>query len=104
LKVSLVNLLLASKDFMFTLELSLRYSPFPISIQKKEHDDVLKVFEDIKNAMRENTDSVIIDLTCDKMNSKSIAVLSKEIIAVQIYEKSAIAGGSKRPGFSLEAQ
>ena len=87
---------------MFTLELSLRYSPFPISIQKKEHDDVNRIFEQIKDAMKENANSILIDLTCDKMESKSIAVLSKEIIAVQIYEKSAIAGGSKRPGFSLE--
>ena len=88
---------------MFTLEISLRYSPFPISIQKKEYDDVLQVYEQIKNAMRENADAALIDLTCDKMKSKSIALLSKEIIAVQIYEKSAIAGGSKRPGFSLES-
>tara|TARA_B100000212_G_scaffold130933_1_gene98129 strand:- start:618 stop:884 length:267 start_codon:yes stop_codon:yes gene_type:complete len=88
---------------MFTLELSLRYSPFPISIQKKEHDDVLRLFEEIKNAMRNNSDSDLILLTCDKMNSKSIAVLSREIIAVQVYEKSAIAGGSKRPGFTLES-
>ena len=88
---------------MFTLELSLRYSPFPISIQKKEHDDVLRIFEQIKDSMRENSNSVLIDLKSDKMNSKSIAVLSREIIAVQIYEKSAIAGGSKRPGFSLES-
>ena len=88
---------------MFTLELSLRYSPFPISIQKKEHDDLLRVFDQIKNAMKDNADSVLIDLKCDKMDSKSIVVLSKEIIAVQIYEKSAIAGGSKRPGFSLES-
>ena len=87
---------------MFTLELSLRYSPFPISIQKKEYDDILRTFDQIKNAMRNNEDSILIDLTCDKMKSKSIAVLSSEIIAVQIYEKSAIAGGSKRPGFSLE--
>ena len=99
----MVNLILVFKSFMFTLELSLRYSPFPISIEKKEYDDVLRVFEQIKNAMRENADSALIDLTCDKMDSKSIAVLSKEIIAVQIYEKSAIAGGSKRPGFSLES-
>ena len=88
---------------MFTLELTLRYSPFPISIQKKEYDVVLRVFEQIKNSMRENTNSVLIDLTCEKIKSKSIAVLSSEIIAVQIYEKSAIAGGSKRPGFSLES-
>ena len=100
--VSIVILLLVLIDFMFTLELSLRYSPFPISIQKKEHDDVLRVYEQIKSAMRENADALLIDLTCDKIKSKSITVLSKEIIAVQIYEKSAIAGGTKRPGFSLE--
>ena len=103
MEVSIVSLLLVLKGFMFTLELSLRYSPFPISIQKKEHDDVLRVFEQIKNAMRENADSVLIDLTCDKMKSKTISLLSREIIAVQIYEKSAVAGGSKRPGFSLES-
>ena len=103
LELSIVNLLLGLKIFMFTLEISLRYSPFPISIQKKEHDDVLRVFEQIKNAMRGNENSVLIDLSCDKIKSKSIAVLSSEIIAVQIYEKSAIAGGSKRPGFSLES-
>ena len=103
MEVYIANLLIVLKGFMFTLEVSLRYSPFPISIQKKEHDDVLRVFEQIKQAMRDNTDSVLIDLTCDKMNSKSIAILSKEIIAVQIYEKSSIAGGSKRPGFSLES-
>tara|TARA_B100000212_G_scaffold108566_1_gene80681 strand:+ start:112 stop:378 length:267 start_codon:yes stop_codon:yes gene_type:complete len=88
---------------MFTLELSLRYSPFPISIQKKEQEDVLRVFDQIKNAMRDNADSLLIDLTCDKINSKKIAVLSREIIAVQIYEKSSMVGGSKRPGFSVES-
>ena len=87
---------------MYTLELTLRYSPFPISIQKKEYDDISKIFEHIKNLMKENDNATLIDLKCEKMESKSIAVLSREIIAVQIYEKSAIAGGSKRPGFSLE--
>ena len=33
---------------------------------------------------------------------KLITVLGKEVISVQIYEKSAVAGGSKRPGFSLD--
>ena len=88
---------------MFTLELSLRYSPFPISIQKKEHDEALRLYDQIKNAMRENTDAVLVELSCDKIKSKSITLLSKEIIAVQVYEKSAIAGGSKRPGFTLES-
>ena len=87
---------------MYTLELSLRYSPFPISIQKKEYDEVSTIFQEVKNAMRDNNSSTLIELQCEKINSKSLAVLSNEIIAVQIYEKSAIAGGTKRPGFSLD--
>ena len=87
---------------MYTLELSLRYSPFPLSIQKKEYDDISKIFQEVKNAMIDNNSSTLIELQCEKINSKSLAVLSNEIIAVQIYEKSAIAGGTKRPGFSLD--
>ena len=87
---------------MYTLELSLRYSPFPISIQKKEYDEISKIFQEVKNAMINNSSSNLIELQCEKINSKSLAVLSNEIIAVQIYEKSAIAGGTKRPGFSLD--
>jgi len=87
---------------MYTLELSLRYSPFPISIQKKEYDEVFKIFQEVKNAMINNNSSTLIELQCEKINSKLLAVLSNEIIAVQIYEKSAIAGGTKRPGFSLD--
>lgn len=87
---------------MYTLEITLRYSPFPISIQKKEYKEIVAIFDEIKNLMKDSNLSTLIDLKCEKMNSKSIAVLSKEIIAVQIYEKSAIAGGSKRPGFSLD--
>ena len=87
---------------MYTLELSLRYSPFPISVQKKDYDEVSKIFQEVKNAMINNSSSILIELQCEKINSKSLAVLSNEIIAVQIYEKSAIAGGTKRPGFSLD--
>tara|TARA_Y100000589_G_scaffold165474_1_gene157412 strand:- start:269 stop:535 length:267 start_codon:yes stop_codon:yes gene_type:complete len=87
---------------MYTLELSLRYSPFPISVQKKGYDEVSRIFQEVKNAMRDNNSSTLIELQCEKINSKSLAVLSNEIIAVQIYEKSAIAGGTKRPGFSVD--
>ncbi len=87
---------------MFTLEITLRYSPFPISIEKKEYADVERIFSEIKNAMNGHNNDPLILLKCEKMNSKSIAVIAKEIIAVQIYEKSAIAGGSKRPGFSFD--
>ena len=88
---------------MYSLELNLRYSPFPISIQKKEFEDVKRIFDEIKISMNETLDSSnLIELKCDKVQDKLIAVRAKEIISVQIYEKSSVAGGSKRPGFSLD--
>ena len=87
---------------MYSLELSLRYSPFPISIQKKEFEDVKRIYDEIKNSMDETSEtSKLIELKCDKVQDKLIAVKAQEIISVQIYEKSSVAGGAKRPGFSL---
>ena len=87
---------------MYSLELTLRYSPFPISIQKKEFEDVKRIYEEIKTSMNETLESSrLIELGCDKVQDKLITVRAKEIISVQIYEKSSVAGGSKRPGFSL---
>ena len=87
---------------MYSLELSLRYSPFPLSIQKKELEDVKRIYDEIKNSMNEiGETSKLIELRCDKVQEKLIAVKSQDIISVQIYEKSSVAGGAKRPGFSL---
>ena len=86
---------------MYSLELSLRYSPFPLSIQKKEFNDVKRIYDEIKSSMNETYESNLIELRCDKVQDKLIAVRAKEIISVQIYEKSSVAGGAKRPGFSL---
>ena len=87
---------------MYSLELSLRYSPFPLSIQKKEFEDVKRIYEEIKSSMNEPVEnSNLIELRCDKVQDKLIAIRAQEIISVQIYEKSSVAGGAKRPGFSL---
>ena len=88
---------------MYSLELSLRYSPFPIAIQKKEYDDVKEIYDEIKKNMNDNdNNSNLIELKCEKVQDKLIVVRAKEVIAVQIYEKSSVAGGAKRPGFSLD--
>jgi len=87
---------------MYSLELSLRYSPFPISIQKKEYDDVKGIYDQIKKNMNDDKNSNLIELKCEKVQDKLIVVRAKEVIAVQIYEKSSVAGGAKRPGFSLD--
>ena len=88
---------------MYSLEISLRYSPFTLSIQKKDFEDVKRIYNEIKNFMQgNNQNSNLIELSCEKVQDKFITVVAKEVIAVQIYEKSAVAGGSKRPGFSLD--
>ena len=62
------------------------------------------MFEEIKDSMRgNNNESSLIELQCEKVQDKLIAILSKEVISVQIYEKSSVASGTKRPGFSLES-
>ena len=88
---------------MYSLEISLRYSPFPLSIQKKNYEDVKTIYDEIKDFMNGNNQtSTLIELSCEKVQDKFITVLAKEVISVQIYEKSAVPGGSKRPGFSLD--
>ena len=88
---------------MYSLELSLRYSPFPLSIQKKDYEDVMKTFNEIKYCMNDvENNTKLIELKCEKVKDKLIAVRAQEVISVQIYEKSSAAGGAKRPGFSLE--
>ena len=87
---------------MYSLELSLRYSPFPLSIQKKEYSDVIKIYDEIKNCMNDDNNKKLIELKCEKVQDKLLAVRAQEVISVQIYEKSSVAGGSKRPGFSLD--
>ena len=87
---------------MYSLELSLRYSPFPIAIQKKEYNEVKRIYDEIKKNMNDDKNSNLIELKCEKVQDKLIVVRAKEVLAVQIYEKSSVAGGAKRPGFSLD--
>ena len=87
---------------MYSLELSLRYSPFPLSIQKKEYDEIKRIYDEIRNSMTEESNSKLIELRCDKVPDKLVSVRPQEVVSVQIYEKSSVAGGAKRPGFSLD--
>ena len=47
-------------------------------------------------------DTKLIELKCEKVKDKIIVVRAQEVISVQVYEKSSVAGGAKRPGFSLD--
>ncbi|MCP9775312.1 hypothetical protein [Cyanobium sp. WAJ14-Wanaka] len=85
---------------MFVVELSLKLSPMPVAVQRKELSDAQALYATVKQAL-ESASPMLLELSCEKEESKQICLLTSEVVAVQIYEKSAMASGSKRPGFSL---
>ena len=86
---------------MYVIELALKLSPLPLSVQRKTLNDAESVYQNLRRHI-ERGDSNLIELTCEKVESKKLAVLSSEVLAVQMYEKTAASGASKRPGFSFE--
>ena len=86
---------------MYVIELSLKLSPMPVAVQRKEHDAALALFTEVRQTM-ESGEPRLLDLSCEKEEEKRIALLSSEIVAVQIYEKTAGSSSGKRPGFSFD--
>ena len=85
---------------MYSLELTIKLSPLPLIVQRKEHGDAKRLYSEVIDTMQKGNQR-LLELTCEKVEDKRITVLVSEIIAVQIYEKTSSSGSSKRPGFSL---
>ena len=86
---------------MYCIELTIKLSPMPLVVQRKEHQDAQRLYSEVIDSIQ-NGNQRLLELTCEKVEDKKITVLVSEIIAVQIYEKTSSGGGSKRPGFSLQ--
>ena len=86
---------------MYSIEITIKLSPLPLIVQRKEHGDAKRLYSEIINTIQKGNQR-LLELTCEKVEDKQITVLVSEIIAVQIYEKTSSSGGSKRPGFSLK--
>ena len=86
---------------MYSLELTIKLSPLPLIVQRKEHGDAKRLYSEVIDTMQKGNQR-LLELTCEKVEDKRITVLVSEIIAVQIYEKNSSSGSSKRPGFSLQ--
>ncbi len=72
-----------------------------MSVQRKELKNAQSLYNHVRESMAKGQPS-LLELTCDQVEEKKIAVLCSEIMAVQIYEKTALVAGTKRPGFSFE--
>ena len=87
---------------MYVIELAIKMSPMPVSVQRKEQADADALYQQIRQAL-ENGQPRLLELTCEKVEGKKVTLLVSEVLAVQLYEKASATGGSKRPGFSLES-
>ena len=87
---------------MYVVEISLRLSPVPVTVQRKELADAQALYGEVRKAL-EGGEPRLLDLTCEKDPHKCLCLLSAEIQAIQLYEKSAVGGGGKRPGFSVDS-
>ncbi|MBF2036845.1 MAG: hypothetical protein IGR92_15570 [Leptolyngbyaceae cyanobacterium T60_A2020_046] len=84
---------------MYTLEVNLKQTPMPLSVQKKTLEDAQADYRRLSEAIAGSSGGVL-ELTCDQMPEKRITLLASEVVAIQIYEKSGTASSSgKAPGF-----
>ncbi len=88
---------------MFTIDLTLKNVPFPLSVQRKSADDAEATYQEILKAIRSNSPQVL-ELTCEQNPEKKIGVLSDQISAVVISQKSGASGTGRTPGFFALAE
>ncbi|MCM0589240.1 MAG: hypothetical protein HEQ35_09355 [Gloeotrichia echinulata IR180] len=81
---------------MFTIDLSIRNTAFPISVQRKSAEDAEAVYQLILAAIRSGNPEVV-ELKCEGKTEKKIAVRASEISGVQIIEKDGVSTSSGRP-------
>ncbi|MEB3829877.1 hypothetical protein [Phormidium sp. CCY1219] len=84
---------------MFTIDLTLKNTPLPLSVQRKTVEGAEEVYQQVLEAMRSGS-SEVVELTCEKMPEKKVAVFADAISAVQISEKAGGAAAGKAPGFA----
>ncbi|WP_017306013.1 hypothetical protein [Spirulina subsalsa] len=87
---------------MFTIDLVLKFSPIPVSVQRKEEADAKALYQQIVQALSQ-TPPQLIQLTCEKQPDKQVAVMSDQISAVVVSEKSAAMAG-RSTGFFVSGE
>ena len=86
---------------MYLIELALKLSPLPLSVQRKKLEDAKALYNQLKDSIQTGNPK-LLEISCEQSEDKKIAVLVSEVLAVQMYEKTAGGPGNRRPGFSLD--
>ena len=83
---------------MLTIDIMLKNSPLPMSVQKKETEQATALYQQLLAGMK-NNETEVIEIHCDKEPGKTLAVLNNQISAVIMSEKSGSANASRGAGF-----
>lgn len=83
---------------MFTIDLTLKNTPFPLSVQRKSVEDAEAVYKQIMEAMQSGNPE-IVELTCDRQTEKKVAIRANEISGVQMSQKDGATASGRSPGF-----
>jgi hypothetical protein len=83
---------------MYDIDLIVKSTPVPLSIQRKSEEDAKAVFAQVQGAIESGEPKLLV-LTCEGKTEKQLAIVTSELSAVQLSQKSAGAGDGKRTGF-----
>ncbi len=72
---------------MYTVEIILKNNPIALSVQRKDQENAEALYREIANAIAEGNPKTL-ELTCEKQEGKKVSVITGEITAVQVSEKS----------------
>ncbi len=78
---------------MFTIEIALRSTPMPVFVHRKEAAAAAELYQTVVQHLQSG-ERTILELTCEKVEGKRVAVVTSEILAVQMLEKSSAATNS----------
>jgi hypothetical protein len=88
---------------MFNIDLTLKNTPFPLSVQRKVAEDAEAVYQKLLQAMQSGS-TEIVELTCESQTEKKVAVRASDISSVQMSQKTGAAAGGRPPGFFALAE
>lgn len=88
---------------MFTIDIIVKYTSITLSVQRKSAEDAQAIYQQVVESIRSGSPQVL-ELTCEKMPEKKIAVVISEISGVQISQKSGAAATGRPPGFVALAE
>ncbi|MDC0835391.1 hypothetical protein AY599_03610 [Leptolyngbya valderiana BDU 20041] len=89
---------------MYTIDLILKYTPVPLSVQRKSEEDARELYQQFREAMNSGEPKVMEFISEDKSDkAKTICIATSELIAVQMSQKGAASDG-RQPGFFIASE